>query len=301
MPIVIPKTLPAAEILRRENIFVMNKSRADHQDIRPLEIIILNLMPEKEETETQLIRLLSNTPLQINLTLLKTASYQPKNVSVDHLDSFYKTFDDVKNNNFDGLIITGAPVEHLTFEKVEYWQELEDIMSFSKTHVTSTFHICWGAQAGLYYHYGINKHALDEKVFGIFEQQKLSDSHVLLRGFDETFKMPHSRYTETLKRDIEKHHELELLAYSEESGVSIVSSRDLKNVFVTGHPEYNQATLASEYFRDIEKGLTIDVPYNYFKNDDPRNAVKVDWRGHAHLLFSNWINYCVYQVTPYDL
>jgi len=301
MPIIVPRNLPASEVLRQENIFVMNKDVAEHQDIRPLEIIILNLMPEKVETETQLIRLLSNTPLQIKLTLLKTSSYKSKNVSEAHLNSFYKTFDDIKDLNFDGLIITGAPVEHLDFEAVNYWPELEDIMNFSKEHVTSTLHICWGAQAGLYHHYGIKKYPIKNKRFGIFSLNKLSDTHTILRGFDKEFFMPQSRYTETRKKDIDKHPELELLAYSEEAGVCIVSSKDQKNIFISGHPEYNQESLAGEYFRDLEKGLNTAVPNNYFKNDDPRNAVNVNWRGHAHLLFANWINYSVYQLTPYQL
>jgi len=301
MPIIIPKNLPTSEILRQENIFVMNKNRAEHQDIRPLEIIILNLMPEKVETETQLIRLLSNTPLQVKLTLLKTNSYKSKNVSIEHLDSFYKTFDQIKDQNFDGLIITGAPVEHMAFEEVDYWDELVDIMDFSQKHVTSTLHICWGAQAGLYHHYGIDKFRLNKKVFGIYDHKRLSDTHSLLRGFDASFKMPHSRYTETRKDDILKHPDLELLSYSEEAGVCLVGSKDLKQVFISGHPEYNQESLAGEYFRDLDKGIDINVPKNYFSDDNPRNSVDVNWRSHAHLLFSNWINYCVYQLTPYNL
>lgn len=301
MPIIIPRNLPASEILRQENIFIMNNDRAKHQDIRPLEIIILNLMPEKIETETQLIRLLSNTPLQIKLTLLKTDSYKSKNVSEAHLDSFYKTFDEIKSSNYDGLIITGAPVEHLEFEAVDYWDELVRIMDFGKEHVTSTLHICWGAQAGLYHHYGIKKYPVKHKIFGIFSHEKLIDTHPLLRGFDREFYVPHSRYTRNRKKDIEKHPDLELLAYSQDAGVCLVSSKDYKNVFISGHPEYNQETLAGEYFRDISKGLEIDVPVNYFKNDDPRNAVEVNWRSHAHLFFSNWINYAVYQLTPFNL
>ncbi|MBI9012654.1 MAG: homoserine O-succinyltransferase [Clostridiales bacterium] len=301
MPIIIPKTLPASEILRQENIFVMNKKRAEHQDIRPLEIIILNLMPEKVETETQLIRLLSNTPLQVNLTLLKTSSYKSKNVSVEHLNSFYKTFDQIKDLNFDGMIITGAPVEHMAFEEVDYWDELVDIMNYSQKHVTSTLHICWGAQAGLYHHYGIEKFLLNKKIFGIYDHKRLSDTHSLLRGFDTSFKMPHSRYSEIRKNDIIKHEKLELLSYSEEVGVCLVSSKDLKHIFISGHPEYNQESLAGEYFRDLDKGVNISIPKNYFGGDDPKNSVNVSWRGHAHLLFSNWINYCVYQLTPFYL
>lgn len=301
MPIVIPSTLPASEELRRENIFVMNHQRAIHQDIRPLEIIILNLMPEKERTETQLLRLLSNTPLQINLTLLKTASYKSKNVSHDHMNDFYKTFDEIKHQKFDGMIITGAPVEHLEFEEVDYWQELKDILDFSQAHVTSTLHICWGAQAGLYHHYGIRKYRVRKKIFGIFEHEKLSDTHPILRGFDDIFEMPHSRYSITREKDIKNHPELELLVSSEDAGVTLTVSRDLKQVFISGHPEYNQESLAGEYFRDLEKGLNTQVPERYFKGDDPRNAVIMKWRGHANLLFSNWINYCVYQITPYHL
>lgn len=301
MPIVIPKTLPASEELRRENIFVMNHQRAIHQDIRPLEIVILNLMPEKEMTETQLLRLLSNTPLQINLTLLKTASYESKNVSSDHLNAFYKTFDEVKDKKFDGLIITGAPVEHLEFEEVDYWDELSEILEYSKTHVTSTLHICWGAQAGLYHHYGIKKFKVKKKIFGIFEHNKLSDIHPLLRGFDDVFEIPHSRYSITREKDIKNHHDLELLATADDAGVTLAVSRDLKQIYMLGHPEYNQESLAGEYYRDLERGLDTQIPSNYFKGDDPKNAVIMKWRSHANLLFSNWINYCVYQITPYQL
>ncbi|WP_320046655.1 homoserine O-succinyltransferase [uncultured Ilyobacter sp.] len=301
MPIVIPKKLPAFETLKGENIFVMNKSRAFRQDIRPLKIVILNLMPNKIITETQLLRLLGNTPLQIEITLLKTRTYASKNTSQDHLTSFYKTFEDVKNHTFDGLIITGAPIEHLQFEEVDYWEELKEIMEFSKSNVTSTMHICWGSQAGLYYHYGIPKFPTDKKIFGIFKHKILNLKTKLTRGFDDEFLVPHSRHTTVMRSDIEKVPELEILAESKDAGICLVATRDRKQIFISGHLEYEKDTLKNEYFRDLDKGLSIDIPKNYFKDNNPENDPVVTWRAHAHLLFSNWLNYCVYQETPYFL
>mgnify|MGYP000042834352 FL=1 len=301
MPIVIPKDLPAYSILQNENIFIMNDSRAVHQDIRPLKILILNLMPNKVETETQLLRLLGNSPLQTEITLLKTATYQSKNTSEDHLESFYKTFDEVKSHTFDGLIITGAPVETLEFEEVDYWEELSEIMEYSKTNVTSTLHICWGSQAGLYYHYGIKKYPTDKKVFGVFEHELFNKTNQLLRGFDDEVLIPHSRYTSVSKKDIDSIPNIDLLLYSDEAGVCLVASRDGKQVFISGHLEYDKDTLKKEYFRDLDKGLPIDIPKNYFKNNNTSTEPIVKWRSSAHLLFSNWLNYCVYQETPFEL
>lgn len=301
MPIIIPKKLPAYETLRSENIFVMNKLRAFTQNIRPLKILILNLMPNKIVTETQFLRLLGNTPLQIEITLLKTQSYTSKNTSQDHLTSFYKTFDDIKEHSFDGLIITGAPVELLEFEHVDYWRELQDIMEFSKSNVTSTMHICWGSQAGLYYHYGIPKYNTEQKIFGIFDHKILNLKTKLTRGFDDEFLVPHSRNTEVKREDIEKVPELEILAESEEAGICMVATKDRKQVFVSGHLEYDRDTLKDEYIRDLKKGKSIHMPKNYFKDDNPENNPVVTWRAHAHLLFYNWLNYCVYQQTPFIL
>jgi len=301
MPIIIPRELPAVEILQNENIFVMNDTRAKHQDIRPLKIIILNLMPNKIETETQLLRLLGNTPLQTEITLLKTATYQSKNTSEDHLESFYKTFDEIKEHTFDGLIITGAPIETMPFEEVSYWEELVEIMEFSKTNVTSTLHICWGSQAGLYYHHGIPKYMQDKKTFGVFEHDLYNKTNPLLRGFNDETYIPHSRYTTVLKEDIDKVEEIELLLYSEESGVCLAASKDRKHVYMSGHLEYDSDSLQKEYFRDVEKGLDIDIPKNYFKNNDPQKEPVVKWRAAAHLLFANWLNYFVYQETPFEL
>ena len=301
MPIVIPGSLPAFETLSEENIFIINEERSIHQDIRPLEIAIVNLMPTKIETETQLLRLLGNSPLQVNITLLKTNSYVSKNTSEDHLSSFYNVFDDIKDKRFDGMIITGAPIETLQFEDVDYWNELEKIMEFSKTNVTSTFHICWGAQAGLYYHYGINKYPLKKKMFGIYKHTLNNPKNKLFRGFDEVYNAPHSRYTEIKKEDIDKVDDLEILSESEEAGVYVVASKNVKQIFVTGHSEYDKNTLKKEYMRDKEKGLEIGVPINYFKNDDPNLEPIVTWKSHAHLIFSNWLNYCVYQETPFEL
>lgn len=301
MPIKIPASLPANSVLQRENIFVMDEERADHQDIRPLKIAILNLMPKKVETETQMLRLLSNTPLQIDLELLQMRSHVSRNTDDDHLFRYYKTLDDVKGQRFDGLIITGAPVEQMPFEEVDYWSELCQVFEWSKTNVYSTFHICWGAQAGLYYHYGIPKYDLPEKMFGIFPHTVEQPFHQLLRGFDELFYVPHSRHTEVRAEDILKHPELEILTRSEESGVHIVADRSGRQFFVTGHSEYDRDTLAAEYFRDLGKGLPIHIPAHYFEDDDPKKSPKFIWRGHANLLFVNWLNYFVYQQTPFNL
>lgn len=301
MPIKIPNNLPAVNILAKENIFVMNEARALSQDIRPLKFVIVNLMPTKIETETQLLRLLSNTPLQMEVTLLKMDSYVSKNISEEHMENFYKTFNDIKDEKFDGLIITGAPVETLEFEKVDYWKELTEILEWSKKHVFSTLYICWGAQAGLYYHYGIKKYPLNEKLFGIYPL-KLDDSNIgLFRGFDEIFYMPQSRHTEVKEEDINKIEELEILAKSPEAGVSIVRTKDKRRIFVTGHMEYDRMTLASEYERDVKLGKEMSVPFNYYPEDDPKKTPLFKWRGHANLFFINWINHHVYQETPYNL
>ena len=301
MPIRIPTGLPARETLERENIFVMNEFRASHQDIRPLKIAVLNLMPTKITTETQLIRLLSNSSLQIELTLLQTATHQSRHTSAEHIESFYKNFDDIKDENFDGLIITGAPVENLDFAEVNYWDELCGIMDWSKTHVFSTLHICWAAQAGLYHHFGVEKHPLPHKMFGVFRHYAINPNHPILRGFDEEFLAPHSRHTEVREEDIAKVPELELVAKSDIAGPYIISARNSRMLFVTGHSEYDYDTLSKEYFRDVDKGLDIQIPYNYIPDDDPSKRPRNLWRGHANLLFSNWLNYFVYQNTPYDL
>lgn len=301
MPIKIPNNLPAVDILAKENIFVMKESRALSQDIRPLKFVIVNLMPTKIETETQLLRLISNTPLQIEVTLLKMDTYKSKNISEEHMENFYKTFDDIKNEKFDGLIITGAPVETLEFEKVDYWKELTEILKWSNKHVFSTLYICWGAQAGLYYHYGIKKYPLKEKLFGIYPL-KLNDSSIaLFRGFDEIFYIPQSRHTEVKEEDINKIEELEILAKSPEAGVSIVRTKDKRKIFVTGHMEYDRMTLANEYNRDIKLGKKIEVPFNYYPENNPEKIPLFTWRGHANLFFINWVNHHVYQETPYDL
>ena len=301
MPIKIPNNLPAVNILAKENIFVMNEARALSQDIRPLKFVIVNLMPTKIETETQLLRLLSNTPLQMEVTLLKMDSYISKNISEEHMQNFYKTFNDIKDEKFDGLIITGAPVETLEFEKVDYWKELTEILEWSNKHVFSTLYICWGAQAGLYYHYGIKKYPLDEKLFGMYPLT-LDDSIIgLSRGFDEVFYMPQSRHTEVKEEDINKIEELEILAKSPEAGVSIVRTKDKRRIFVTGHMEYDRMTLAAEYERDVRLGKEISVPFNYYPEDNPEKIPLFKWRGHANLFFINWINHHVYQETPYNL
>ena len=301
MPIRIPNDLPAAAALQQENIFVMQQDRAITQDIRPLEIVLLNLMPTKIVTETQLSRLLGNTPLQVNLELMHTTSHQPKNVSADHMLSFYKSFEELKHRKFDGMVITGAPVELMPFEEVDYWPELCEIMEWSKTHVHSTFHICWGAQAGLYYHYGINKHTMDEKLFGVFPHKADYKRAILLRGFDDTFWVPHSRHTTVDRADIEAVPELKIIASSEKAGVYAVMNKGGRQIFVTGHSEYDQDTLNREYLRDKNQGLPIHVPENYFPDDDDTKEPIVRWRSHANLLFSNWLNYFVYQTTPYDI
>ena len=301
MPIKIPNNLPAAEVLQQENIFVMHENRALSQHIRPLEIVVLNLMPTKIATETQLSRLLGNTPLQVHLELMHTSSHVSKNVSQEHLVTFYKTFDELKDRKFDGMIITGAPVEHLKFEEVDYWPELCRIMEWSKTHVHSTLHICWGAQAGLYYHYGVNKYPLDEKLFGVFEHRADYKRSILLRGFDDIFWAPHSRHTTIRREDIEAVPGLRVLASSEKAGVYAVANKEGQHIFVTGHSEYDPETLKTEYMRDKNLGLPIHVPENYFPDDDDTRDPIVRWRGHAHLLFSNWLNYFVYQTTPYDI
>ena len=301
MPIKIPNDLPAVKTLQEENIFVMTETRAITQDIRPLRILILNLMPKKIETETQLARLLGNTPLQVEPTLIRTSSHQSKNVAQEHLLAFYKTFEDVKQENFDGMIITGAPVEHMDFEEVEYWQELSEIMEWSKSHVHSTLHICWASQAGLYYHYGINKHQTPEKIFGVFPHEVEYKSSILFRGFDDTFMVPQSRHTTVLREDIEKVKELKILASSKKAGVYAVSTKNGRQIFITGHSEYDADTLQNEYLRDISQGKKCNIPENYYPDDNPSNPPLVTWRAHAHLLFSNWLNYFVYQSTPYDI
>lgn len=299
MPINIPKALPARERLKEEKIFVMDEERARTQDIRPMNIAILNLMPEKERTELQLLRLLGNTPLQVNVTFLNTATHKSKNISKSHLDNFYETFEDVKDRRFDGFIITGAPIEHLAFEDVNYWEELTEIMDWTKENVTSVLHICWGAQAALYHHYGIDKYALSEKCSGVFTHS-LSDPTVkLVRGFNDQFNAPHSRYTAVSVEEIEGNPELTLLSKSEDAGAFIVMSNDAKHIMITGHLEYDAGTLAEEYNRDVKKGIDVNVPKNYFPKDDPANEPLNTWRSHTHLLFSNWLNYYVYQETPY--
>ena len=301
MPIRIPNDLPAAETLLQENIFVMDQNRALRQDIRPLEIVLLNLMPTKIATETQLSRLLGNTPLQVNLELMHTTTHVSKNTPQEHLLSFYKSFDELKHRKFDGMVITGAPVEMMPFEEVDYWPELCQIMEWSKHNVHSTFHICWGAQAGLYYHYGINKKVMPRKMFGVFEHKADYKRSILLRGFDDTFWAPHSRHTTVERADIEKVPELRILASSEEAGVYAVATKGGRQIFVTGHSEYDPETLEKEYLRDKNLGLPIDVPKNYYPGDDDTQPPMVLWRGHANLLFSNWLNYFVYQTTPYDI
>jgi len=301
LPINIPDNLPATQTLRNENIFYMTHSTASHQDIRPLKIAILNLMPKKIETETQILRLLSNSPIQVDVELLQAASHVSKNTPVSHLNRFYTTFDSVKNQRFDGLIITGAPVEQMEFEEVDYWDELCRVMDWSLTNVFSTFHICWGAQAGLYYHYGIPKYPLKEKMFGVFPHVIEMPCHPLVRGFDEKFFVPHSRHTEVRREDIEKVSSLEILTSSPVSGVHIVGDKSHRLFFVTGHSEYDRFTLRDEYMRDYEKGLPIKKPCNYFPYDDVGQPPHFNWRCHANMMFSNWVNYCVYQETPYDL
>lgn len=301
MPIKIDNQLPAHHSLELENIFVMSETRAMKQDIRPLKILILNLMPTKIETETQILRLLSNTPLQVDIELLQVSTHVSKNVSQEHMLKFYKTFDDVKDKKFDGLIVTGAPVEMLDFKEVDYWDELCQIFDWARTNVYSTYNICWGAQAALYHRYGVPKHILPEKMFGVFEHHPLDLYHPLLRGFSDVFYVPHSRHTETRKEDIIRIKDLQILSYSEMAGVHLISDMDCRNFYCTGHSEYDFDTLAKEYFRDRGKGLDIKVPYNYFPDDDPKKVPRLTWRGAGSLLFQNWLNYFVYQKTPYDL
>ena len=301
MPIKIPNDLPAVKVLNDENIFVMTESRATTQDIRPLRILLLNLMPKKIETETQLSRLLGNTPLQVELELIRTKTHQSKNTSEEHLLAFYKTFDDIRDQNFDGMIITGAPVENLPFEEVEYWDELCNIMEWSKTHVHSTLHICWGAQAGLQYHFGIPKYPLEKKMFGIFPHKVDYKRSILFRGFDDTFMAPHSRHTETRREDLEKIPRLKILASSEEAGLYAAMTGSGKQIFITDHSEYDALTLDAEYKRDVSLGRPIEIPKNYYPDDDPSKEPQVCWRSHANLLFSNWLNYFVYQTTPFDI
>lgn len=301
MPIKIPNSLPATSVLEGENIFVITESRAISQDIRPLHILLLNLMPTKVVTETQLARVLGNTPLQVELELLQVKSHESKNVSQSHMLAFYKTFDQVRDNKYDGMVITGAPVEHLDFEQVDYWDELCEIMAWSKSHVHSTFHICWGAQAGLYYHYGIPKLPLEKKLFGVFPHRVERRSSILFRGFDDVFMVPHSRHTTILRRDVEAVGALKILASSEEAGIYAMATDQGRQVFITGHSEYDADTLEKEYLRDKSAGLPIEVPKNYYPNDDDTLPPLMSWRAHANLLYSNWLNYFVYQNTPYDL
>ncbi|MDR1464224.1 MAG: homoserine O-succinyltransferase [Oscillospiraceae bacterium] len=301
MPIKIDASLPARGVLEMENIFVMSRERAMHQDIRPLKIVILNLMPTKVETETQLLRLLSNSPIQIEVDLLQTATHISKNTSQQHMLEFYQTFEDVRDKRYDGMIVTGAPVEQLPFEQVDYWDELRAIFDWSRRHVYSTFHICWGAQAAMYYYYGVPKYPLEKKLSGVYAHRMLDPLHPLLRGLDDEYLAPHSRYTEVRREDIAQVRDLQILAYSDRAGVALVSDMQCRNVFSTGHSEYDRETLAKEYFRDVGKGLDVAVPFHYFPDDDPRRTPKLRWRSAASLLFTNWINYFVYQKTPYDL
>ena len=301
MPIRIPNDLPAAQVMQQENIFVMKHQRATTQQIRPLEIVVLNLMPTKIVTETQLTRLLGNTPLQVNLELMHTSTHRSKNVSEEHLLTFYKSFDELKDRKFDGMVITGAPVEQMDFEDVDYWDELCRIMEWSKTHVHSTLHICWGAQAGMYYHYGIPKYPLERKLFGVYPHSADYKRSILLRGFDDIFYVPHSRHTTVLREDIEADQGLKILASSEEAGVYAVMNKNGHHIFITGHSEYDAGTLETEYLRDKKLGKPISVPENYYPGDDDTKEPIVRWRGHANLLFSNWLNYFVYQTTPYDI
>ncbi len=301
MPVKIPNNLPAVSVLKDENIFVMDESRAATQDIRPLRVALLNLMPTKEVTETQLLRVIGNTPLQVEVTLLRTATHESRNTSTAHLDAFYQTFDDVKDQKFDGLIITGAPVELLAFHEVDYWHELTQIIDWAEKHVFSTFYICWAAQAGMYYHYGVPKHELKQKCSGVFRHRVLAPGHPLMRGFDSTFHAPHSRHTEVRREDIEKVPQLIMLSDSEVAGVYIVADVSGRRFYVTGHSEYDPYTLKLEYERDINKGMNVPVPYHYFPGDDPAQEPNVRWRAHSNLLFQNWLNYFVYQETPYDL
>lgn len=301
MPIKVQNALPAKEILENENIFVMDENRAMHQDIRPLKVCILNLMPVKQDTELQLLRALSNTPLHVEVTFMKMNSHISLNTPIQHLNRFYNTFDELKERKFDGMIITGAPVEQIPFEEVDYWAELCEIMDWTKTHVTSTFHICWGAQAGLYYHYGLKKVLLPQKLFGVYHHKVMNRKNPLVRGFDDYFLIPHSRHTAVLSEDIHQCKALTVLAESEEAGVLLCMSEGGKEIYVMGHPEYDRYTLHKEYMRDKEKGLPIDVPKNYYPDDDDTQKPSLEWRAHCNILYSNWLNYFVYQITPYEL
>lgn len=301
MPIKVQNALPAKEILENENIFVMDENRAMHQDIRPLKVCILNLMPIKQDTELQLLRALSNTPLHIDVTFMKMNSHISLNTPIQHLNRFYNTFDELKQNKYDGMIITGAPVEQIPFEEVDYWEELCEIMDWSKNHVTSTFHICWGAQAGLYYHYGLKKILLPKKLFGVYKHRVMNRKNPLVRGFDDYFLIPHSRHTTVAAEDIHRCEALTVLAESEEAGVLLCMSEGGKEIYVMGHPEYDRYTLHNEYVRDKEKGLPIDVPKNYYPGDDDTHKPDLQWRAHCNILYSNWLNYFVYQITPYEL
>ncbi len=301
MPIKIPDKLPASQVLTEENIFVMTETRAIHQDIRELKVILLNLMPLKIDTEIHLMRLLSNSPLQVEIELLHTKTYMSKHTPEEHLETFYKTFDDVQHKKYDGMIITGAPVEQIEFEEVQYWGELQEIMDWSIHNVTSTMHVCWAAQAGLYYHYGIPKYPLQDKMSGIFRHRVIAPRAPIVRGFDDRFYAPHSRYTEIRLEDIEKESSLDVISFSDEAGVYIAANHEDRMLFVTGHAEYDPLTLKKEYERDIKKGLDIEIPKNYFPNNNPDAQPVVQWRSHANLLFTNWLNYYVYQKTPYDL
>ena len=301
MPLNLPDRLPAIELLKQENIFVIDNSRATQQDIRPLRIVVLNLMPLKITTETDLIRLLSNTPLQLEISFMKVKSHTSKNTPVEHMKAFYRDFELMRNEKFDGMIITGAPVEHMDFEEVAYWDEISDIFSWARTHVTSTLYICWAAQAGLYFHYGVPKYKLDKKMFGIFEHRANNPLLPIFRGFDDVFYVPHSRHTEVHREDILKVKELDLISESDESGVYMVMARGGREIFVTGHSEYSPLTLDTEYRRDLDKGLPIDMPVNYYRDNDPAKGPLVRWRAHANLFFQNWLNYYVYQETPFDI
>ena len=301
MPLNLPDRLPAIELLKQENIFVIDNSRATQQDIRPLRIVVLNLMPLKITTETDLIRLLSNTPLQLEISFMKVKSHTSKNTPVEHMKAFYRDFELMRNEKFDGMIITGAPVEHMDFEEVAYWDEISDIFSWARTHVTSTLYICWAAQAGLYFHYGVPKYKLDKKMFGIFEHRANNPLLPIFRGFDDVFYVPHSRHTEVHREDILKVKELDLISESDESGVYMVMARGGREIFVTGHSEYSPLTLDTEYRRDLDKGLPIEMPINYYRDNDPAKGPVVRWRAHANLFFQNWLNYYMYQETPFDI
>jgi len=301
MPIIISEKLPAYSTLKKENVFVMKDLRAQTQDIRPLKIAVVNLMPKKIETETQLIRMLANTPLQVELKLVHMESHKTKNTKGDHLNNFYKTFDDIKKEKFDGMIITGAPVETIPYQDVDYWEEFKEILDYTKTNVFSTLHLCWGAQGALYHHYGVKRHFLEKKLFGVFSHKVIEPTSRLMRGFDDEFYAPHSRHTQILEEELEKVPNLEILAKSEEAGIHIASTENMRQIFIQGHGEYDRETLKKEYLRDSKKGENIQIPKNYFIDDDPKKEIRIKWRGHSNLLFSNWLNYCVYQETPYNL